>query len=127
MFELRVRAPNSQFYVKDPAADDVAALARGAGVGATSSSITIGTLQESDGETKVRVYARGEDLPQHPDEALMFDGEIETTSLRLTVESVLREVYFEMKVLSPRTRVTVWMNHPIEPDEIDIRIDALSN
>ena len=59
MIELRIRAPNSQVYLKDQVTNDIAVLVHSGGVDATSGSITIATLQELDGETTLRLFAGG--------------------------------------------------------------------
>lgn len=87
-------------------------------VAATRSCIAVGTREEHDGETSISISDEGapSGVGSHP----VFDGVIETPSKVLSVCSVLDDVFLELSVVAPKTRVQVWANDLAEPDVLAI-------
>lgn len=93
--EAVVRAPNSLILVGDPAGEVPESMGE-ALVSATSSCVAVGTLSESDGSTTIRLVDDDgvEELPPR----LAFEGDLEMSNDRLTVASVLNDIYLERHV-----------------------------
>jgi hypothetical protein len=113
----RVAPANSLLLVMDRAGScDIPRVMRGkANVVGTKSCVAIGTLSAQDGETSI--VLSDEDLPVGEP---AFDGTLDTPKMRVSVCSVLLEPIIECKVVTARTRVRIWTNHPSEPDTVRI-------
>jgi hypothetical protein len=114
-----VRAPNSVILVGDPAGEPPESMG-GRLVSATPSCVAIGTLSEADGETTIQLIDANDaaDLPTQ----LAFEGDVEMTSNRLTLASVLDDTYLERPVRATSVSLQVWVNDADEPDEICVVI-----
>jgi hypothetical protein len=111
-----VRPPNSLLLIGDPAGEPPKSMS-GKGVAATTSLVAVGTLYEGDGTTSVRIVGNadvGHTLPP----LLAFEGTLVLPSSILAITNVNGERYVERPVLTPSTRVQVWVNHSSDPDEI---------
>jgi hypothetical protein len=107
----------------DPKSGDVPESMGPSLVASTRSCVAVGTLSEVDGETTISLRSdMGEDGDQSA--TLAFDGEIETSGGRVAVCTTRLETILELTVGGERARVRIWVNHPIEPDAIDVAIDG---
>jgi hypothetical protein len=59
-----------------------------------------------------------------PEYQPLFEGELETPSQCLEIQSVEGETLLRTSVPSYRTRVLIWVNDTREPDEITVGIEA---
>ena len=89
-------------------------------VASTPSCVAVGTLEETDGPTRVRVVNGGDAEEQHMPPREVLDMELETPSGRIAVSSVLGETYVEHMVDRPSIRIRLRVNDPSEPDDIVI-------
>lgn len=108
----------SLILVMDRSVGVIADTMAGALVAATPTCIAVGTLSESEGETKIALSDEG--APWDVGATPNFDGFLKTPTMTLSVCSVLDEVILEMSVRSHETRVQIWANDPFEPDAIAI-------
>jgi hypothetical protein len=117
-FKKSLAPPNSIIFIADPIgqyqvpADPGAAL-----VTATSSCIGVGTLAEMDGETTISL--NGEFVI--PRGNLVFDGMLETPSLRIAVIDSEGNPLLAMPVRNGVTSVKIWVNDQSEPDSIFVQ------
>jgi hypothetical protein len=87
----------------------------------TEDCILIGCLCEVDGETEFLLA----DLDElHESSTLVYDGLLNTPSLRLTLSTSQDEVVLESPVSTRRTWVRIWANDPSEPNRVAIGISA---
>lgn len=114
-----VRPPNSVILIGDPDGEPPESMS-GDPVSATASCVAVGTLSDADGETAIRLVdaACTADLPA----LLAFEGDIETSSNRVTVASVLADTYLERSVDASRVPLRIWANDAEEPDDICVVI-----
>jgi hypothetical protein len=114
-----VRPPYAVIIVGDPACEPPESLG-GQLIGSTSSCVAIGTLSDVDGDTRIRMLDAEDavNLPAH----LVFEGELELPTRRVTIMSVLGSVYLERQLDSPSVSVQIWVNDQEEPDNIAIVI-----
>lgn len=87
-------------------------------VASTSSCVAVGTLSESDGPT--RIILTDEDTDQNRPGLLGFEGELLAPELNLTVYSIELEPMLEINVPSHHPRIRVFVDHPSEPEVIQI-------
>lgn len=119
MQERSASPPNSVVLVRDAARADIPESMSGQVISATSSCIAIGTLEETEGPTRIRVAdstAAGgnESLPALE----VADTTLRVESGSLVVGDVLGVPYIHWPVEGPNVRVRVYVNHSTEPDEI---------
>jgi hypothetical protein len=111
---------NSLVLIMDPAKSEIPASMSGREVAMTSSCIAVGTLEEHEGPTAVRMVdatsVQNEPLP--PLE--VADTTLHCESNSLVVSDVLGERYIEWSLSTADVRVRVYTNHSTEPDEIAI-------
>lgn len=115
--EAAIRPPNSLVLIGDPSADPPESMC-GRLVASTSSCLAIGTLSDVDGETTIRLVDADDPTPLSP--RLAFDGTLRVPHACLKVTSVLGDTYLERNIPDRIARLRVWVNEPIEPDEICI-------
>jgi len=70
-----------------------------------------------DGETEIIL---GPIIEVNPNAQPAFDGILETPKFSVVVSTVERETILSSSVPSTRTRVRIWVNHPTEPDKVQI-------
>ena len=68
-----------------------------------------------DGETEVSL---GDAAAVNPGQAAAFDGNLETPTRAVIVSTSEAETVLRMTVTSPVTRVRIWVNRPVEPDNV---------
>jgi len=110
--------PNSVIFVYDPTAaivipDEVG----GALVKSTDTCISVGTLAEMDGKTKIILS----DEIGHPTGTLIYSGRLSTPGKMLAVGDSVGQSIIEMNVMNFNVNVSIWVNHPSEPDNILIQ------
>jgi hypothetical protein len=90
---------------------------RGSSIWSTSACIAVGCTPDVDGETKIAIGASEEvGLVGKP----AFDGELETPSQVVSVDVVPGKKVLEQPVPGTSTRVRIWVNHPVEPNNVTI-------
>lgn len=52
-----------------------------------------------------------------------FDGKLETPSRVVSVDIVPGKKVLEQNVPYATTRIRIWLNHPVEPDNVTIGLD----
>lgn len=118
--EVTVTPPNSVVLVMDSQGGQIPESMGGNMVSATSSCVAIGTLEESEGPTQIRIVdastAKDEELPTLE----VIDAMLAAPSGLIIVRSVLGERYVEWPLDRPEARVRVYVSHSVEPGEIAI-------
>lgn len=90
-------------------------------VSATKTCIAVGTLNEIDGETLVRLFSdTGGEIDGL---TIYFDGFIETPNKEVALVTILNEKKLEMEVKGTKTRIRVYANDEHEPDKLSIVFD----
>lgn len=114
---VKIAPPNSLVVICDLADGVVPEFVADRPVLATDTLITIRCLANMDGETEIRLG------PAHEigrGERPVFDGILKTPTRELVVSTVEREKLLSDRVPSQTTRIRIWTNEPVEPDEIAI-------
>ncbi len=105
--------------VEDLGAGDIPFSLNGSLVASTGSCIAIGCRAEDDGETEIVI----DDCDRAaPSMGLVFDGMLQTGSLRLVVRTVLGTVLLEAPVPGGETRVSIRTDDTNEPERIVIGV-----
>ena len=112
-------APYSLVFLLDPKSGTIPQSMDGLLIASTESCVAIGCRAEVDGSTKVTI---GDIDLVNPGYEPAFDGEIETPSKALEIQSVLGTKLLNALVQGERTRVAIWVNDSREPDEIIVGI-----
>ncbi len=81
--------------------------------------ISVGCLCFVDGETSLTIT----DEPGWPDIAPSFDGMLETPDRIFLVSTSEREILLTAQVPEKETRVRIWTNDRVEPEEILIHLN----
>lgn len=116
ILQTRVAPPNSLLLVMDQTVGKVPDSMNHGLVAATASCVAVGTLSEADGETLILL---SDELPsQLQTQLLVFDGVLATPSKKISVCSVVDDSLLVLDVPESSTRVRIWANHAVEPDEI---------
>ncbi len=111
---------NAIFFIFGSDSKDTPEIKKGSSIWSTPTCIAVGCTPDVDGETRITIGAsRQVGLEEIP----AFDGELETPSRMVGVEVVPRKRVLEQPVPGSRTRVRIWVNHPIEPDNIVIGLN----
>lgn len=107
--------PNGLLFVSDVAGGDVPEFVPGEPILATGTVVAIGCLPPMDGETRVTLGPRSDVAPER---APAFSGAVATPSRKLVVSTVEEPNVIERDVPDVVTKLTIWTNRPVEPDEI---------
>ena len=99
------RVLNSLVFIRDPQIRDIPEIDGRSAVWSTKACVAVSCLPDCDGETKITIGAEKE-IKQ--DGVLLFDGQVETPSRTVVVETVLSETLLEASVPNIRTRVRIW-------------------
>lgn len=122
--ETRVAPSHSLILVMDRTVGEIPETLNQSLVAASQSCIAVGTRCADDGSTFIALSDETPpDLPQQPP---VVDRVIPTPSKKLSVCSVVGEVFVFLDVPKARTRVQVWTNDDMEPDKIWIRVGDLA-
>lgn len=116
---IKTAPPNSVFFVSDASDGDVPDFIEGQLVLSTPSMLMIRCLAFMDGETTVTLGLYHE---VNPGSAPVFEGVLETRGRLVVVSIVDGSPLLEHEVPSTRTRIRVWANHFIEPNDIVIAL-----
>jgi hypothetical protein len=116
-----ISPPYSLVLLLDPEKGVVPQTMAGRLVAATESCVAVGCRAEDDGSTRITM---GKAVHVDPGYQPLFEGDIETPSQYLEVQSVEGTTLLRTSVQGHRTRVSIWVNDTKEPDEITVGIDA---
>jgi hypothetical protein len=116
---IETSAPNSLILVMDRTVGVVPDTMGDQLIVATPSCVAVGTAAEVDALTNITL---SNEAPTRSTTEPVFDALLETPSRKLAVCSVLDDVFLEMPVGEPVTRVRIWVNHATEPDDINILV-----
>jgi hypothetical protein len=83
----------------------------------SASCISVVCLHEIDGETELMLGPAAEVAQTYEPE---FDGFVETPSGELKISAVTGWPLLKTKVPSGKTRIRIWRNHPVWPDQVAI-------
>jgi hypothetical protein len=113
----RIALANSLLFISDPDGGEGPDFVAGRLILATPSCISVGCLNFAGGETEVTL---GPAQEVDPGKGPAFDGDLETPHHAVVVSTVERKTFLEATVPESSTRVRIWVNHPIEPDNVII-------
>jgi hypothetical protein len=114
---LHVPVLNSLLYLRDPSIEHLPVIDGLAAVWSTPSCVAVSCLPDSEGETAIRVGAASEvGLERTP----LFDGQIDTPSRTIVLETVLRKMLLREHVAAAHTRVRIWTNGHRATDKVII-------
>ncbi len=123
MDSISIAAPNSIVMVLDPISGHIPEWHHcEPAVLASPSAVSIGTLQEFEGETTFFLSV-GEYTAPEKGLVLRWEGEIQMTAERLSVLSAQAEELLGVKVVG-NPYVRIWTNHRSEPDAIWIDVES---
>jgi len=109
---------NSVILLLDPVTGMIPDSMGGGLVSSTPSCVAIGTLSAADGTTAIVLSDEEEPVGCDPTMQLVFEGELETPTLKLAVCTVDLQEVLALRVDRTQTVVQVWVNDPSEPDQI---------
>ena len=116
--ETTIAPKNSVILLMGSKRAEIPASLQGNLVASTSSCIAIGTLSESEGSTRI-ILTREASTSDRP-KLLGFEGTLLAPSLTLAVYSVELEPLLEIDVRSERPHIRVFVDHPSEPEVVEI-------
>lgn len=115
--QAKTAPPYSVVIVNDPTNKDVPSWREGSAVLATESCVAIACRAETDGETTFTLAP----LPDLPNiDKLIFEGFVPTPSRRITIQTAEGETILEAKTTGSRTKLAIWCNDPLRPDDVVI-------
>jgi hypothetical protein len=120
---IRVSPPNSMVIISDAhrwRVPELSAFVPTAGVISTESCIVVFCEMEQDGETSVTVGATYE---IDPGTRPVFDGTLETPTRTAIVSTVEWKQLLRSDVATLQTRVRIWTNRPLCPNEVIIGLE----
>ena len=77
-------------------------------------------MVDFEGETNLTLGPGNE---VEADRAPAFDGVLKTPGRRIVLETVWHDPLLEMATAGTETRVRIWTNRPVTPDEVIVGID----
>jgi hypothetical protein len=115
------RPPNHQIVICDPASSmEVPDWEKGTPWVATDTCILCMCMVDFEGETNLTLGPGSEvDAKRAP----VFDGILKTPGRNVSLETVWHEPLLEMATASTETRVRIWTNRLLTPDEVIVGID----
>jgi hypothetical protein len=112
-----IRPEYSSFYIAGPRAVRLPQFPENAGLAVAPDCIGVGCLMHQDGGTSVTLGLSSEiDLLSRPS----FDGILQTPDRVVQLFDANNPEIMRADVSETKTRVRIWMDHPIEPDEVTI-------
>ncbi|VVT04277.1 hypothetical protein [Rhizobium sp. EC-SD404] len=90
------------------------------GVAFTEDCINVSALPWNEGETTITLVCFEELPPQAT--SLRFDGTLNTPDYRVDLFDANIPEILSMEVPSTRTRVRIWMNRPLHPDNVIVAL-----
>lgn len=116
---LSIAPPNAQLFISDVSGGRAPEFISNLPVLSTDTAISVSCLPNMDGETRVTLGAADEvSFPEAP----IFDGLLKTPTNGIVVSTVEHEVILDASVPSRETRIRIWTNRTVEPDEIAIAL-----
>lgn len=113
-----IETPGCMTFIADVTAGrNPITLDRGCNIWPARDCIAIGLRSFMDGMTEIMFAGRDYYSPAAEPQ---FDGFIEAPSRRLGVFTTENERVGQSDVSDLRTRIRIWIDHPIEPDKIDV-------
>lgn len=116
----KISVPNGVLFVTDAQGGIEPAPIRGAQVLSTPSCVAFACQIDCEGETTI---SAGDAKDSHSDKRLLFDGVLETPSRHLIISNVERLSVLTAPVPNPHTRIRIWTNRALQPDEISIDLE----
>jgi len=114
---ISLPVPNAIFFITGSDTKDVPKIERGSSIWFTSACIAVGCTPDVDGDTRIAIgWSEQLDIADKP----AFDGELETPNQVVSVDVVPGKKVLEQYVPSTSTRIRIWVNHPVEPDNVTI-------
>jgi hypothetical protein len=114
---ISLPVPNAIFFITGSETKDMPEIERGSSIWSTPACIAVGCKPDVDGETKIAIGAPEQvGLAGKP----AFDGELQTPSQVVSVDIVPGKKVLEQPVPGTSTRIRIWVNHPIEPNNVTI-------
>jgi hypothetical protein len=125
--EISVSAPNSLLLVTTSDQPEIPASMDARLIASTSTTVAVGTLSESEGETVVRLT---DETPDQESDGvqLVYEGRLEGGLGFVRVINVRGEAYLEWGDVPESFQLRIWANDPSEPDlvVVEIRRNELS-
>src|SRR5579872_2721501 len=114
---VTLAVPNAILFVVGSDRYAVPNVERGSSIWSTSTCIALGCTPDADGETRITIGSSAKvRLPRNP----AFEGELATPHRIVKIDIVPGRKVLEESVPDAVTRVRIWTNHPVEPDDIVI-------
>jgi|SRR5580692_7044384 hypothetical protein len=114
---ISLPVPNAVFFITGSDTRDMPKIERGSNIWSTPTCIAVGCTPDVDGETRIAIGLSPQvSLSSKP----AFDGLLETPSRVVSVDFVPGKKVLEQNVLSSNTRIRIWANHPIAPNDVTI-------
>ena len=109
--------PNAVFFITGSDTKDMPEIVRGSSIWSTPSCIAVGCKPDVDGETRIAIGASERvGFAAKP----AFDGELQTPNQVVSVDIVPGKKVLEQPVSGTSTRIRIWVNHPVEPNDVAI-------
>lgn len=90
----------------------------------TSSCVSFPVYMSQEGPTTFTLGDVREVMPQRvPAQAPVFDAMIKTPDKHIVVSTAEYVTFLEMPVRRTKTRVQIWTNHPVWPDQVIIGVE----
>jgi hypothetical protein len=118
--EVLVAPPNSVVLVMDSQHGQIPESMRGVAVTVTSSCVAVGTLEEAEGPTRIRVLDAADAALEGLPAVAMLDTTLEISSGLMVVRNVLGERYVDWPVDAKEVRIRIYARRSMEPDDIAI-------
>jgi hypothetical protein len=116
LITAHVRVLNSLLFVGDSSKKELPTIDGNGSVWSTASCVAVSCLPDCDGPTEIIIGALSE--VQSRGEKLVFDGEVETPSRAIVVETVLAKKILQRNVLNTRTHIRIWTNGLRDTDKV---------
>lgn len=115
---ISLRVPNAIFFITGTETPEVPKIGRNSCIWPGPTCIAVGCTPDADGETQI-VIAASEQMPLAEP---AFDGALETPDHVVSVEIVPGTKVLEKSVAGTISRIRIWVNHPVEPNNVVIGV-----
>ena len=116
---VKVAPPNCLVAIAGAPTEAPRSMPREPAVASTRGCIVVGCMPDCDGPTEITM---GQAPPIKLSSHFIFDGMLDTPKCTVAVWTVEWRKLLEAKVPTTRTRVRIWANRLICPDELLIRL-----
>jgi hypothetical protein len=120
MKSISVPVLNSLVFIRDAESHNFPDIDGLSSYWATESCVAVSCLPDSEGETTISLASGSEVTRQS---TALFDGEINTPSYGIVVDTVLGGKLFSASGLTAKTRLRIWTNGHRATDTIAIALD----